>query len=116
MSYDKLSEEKFIELLKTSIDFKHQLMSIALGLNLTLMQAITLIFLKDPMTTRQISFLYQCDDSNISGIVEGLYEKKMIFKEEDQNDRRIKYIGLNETGIKIRTKLIDSYISNLSKY
>ncbi len=114
MCKGNISEQDLMELLRTVIGIKHQIIEVASSFNLTLMQAITLLFLDKPKTTLEISTIYKCDASNISGIVEGLLIKGLIIKKEDSLDRRIKYISLTTKGLNIRKKIISKLRALLS--
>ena len=106
MTKGNLPEQELMGLLRTVLGIKHQIIAVASSFNLTLMQAITLLFLDEPKSTHEMSAIYKCDASNISGIVEGLLMKGLIIKKEDTLDRRIKYISLTVKGLNIRKEII----------
>jgi DNA-binding MarR family transcriptional regulator len=50
--------------------------------------------------------IFNCDASNITGIVDGLEQKKLALRCEHPDDRRIKMIKLSAKGEKTRTALL----------
>lgn len=97
-----------LEFLMTS---KQGLMIVGKEYDLTPLQATTLAFVdKDhpkPMNTFQK--LYNCDASNVTGIVDGLEEKKLAIRGEHPEDRRVKTILLTPEGVAVQERLIDSF-------
>ena len=60
--------------------------------------------------------IFNCDPSNVTGIVDGLEQKGLAERCEDPSDRRLKMVQLTPAGTKIRRDLLheltgpDSYI------
>ncbi|HEY8886046.1 MAG TPA: MarR family winged helix-turn-helix transcriptional regulator [Candidatus Microsaccharimonas sp.] len=90
---------------------KQGLMTVGKEHDLTPLQATTLALVdKDhpkPMNTFQK--LYNCDASNVTGIVDGLEEKKLATRGELADDRRVKTILLTPEGVVVQGRLIDSF-------
>jgi DNA-binding MarR family transcriptional regulator len=50
--------------------------------------------------------LYECDPSNITGIIDGLEQKGLVSRQEHPTDRRIKVIVLEPAGQKLKRQLM----------
>ena len=75
------------------------------ALDLTPPQAITLRKLLDgPMSMGSVAEVLSCDASTLTGIADRLEERRLIQRQLDASDRRVKLLALTETG---RT-LVDS--------
>jgi DNA-binding MarR family transcriptional regulator len=101
------SEQEILNLLYKLLKIKHQIIELGIKYRLTLMQSFTILILNEPKTTLKISSIYNCDASNVSGIIDGLRAKHLVSKKFDPNDRRIKYITLTEEGLLTRKKLLE---------
>jgi DNA-binding MarR family transcriptional regulator len=73
------------------------------------MQLVTLCALKPGESTpmNMISCLLVCDASNVTGIVERLVSRKLIIREESQEDRRVKVIHTTLEGEVIRGEVLN---------
>jgi DNA-binding MarR family transcriptional regulator len=58
-----------------------------------------------PRTMSEIATVLHCDNSNITGIVDGLEEKGLATREPSPVDRRVKLIALTAEGRKVRARL-----------
>ena len=72
---------------------------------LTGMQTMMIVLLDCPRPMSAFSKIFNCDASNITGLVDGLEEKNLASRFEDPNDRRIKVVQLTAHGKKLRTHL-----------
>jgi DNA-binding MarR family transcriptional regulator len=99
-----------IALLEFLMTAKQGMMTVGKLYDLTPIQATTLALVdKDnpkPMNTFQK--LYNCDASNVTGIIDGLEEKKLAIRGEHPADRRVKTILLTDEGSVVQGRLIDS--------
>ncbi|HEV7616337.1 MAG TPA: MarR family transcriptional regulator [Solirubrobacterales bacterium] len=59
-----------------------------------------------PRTMSEIATVLHCDNSNVTGIVDGLEEKGLVTREPAAHDRRVKLISLTAEGRRVRTRLI----------
>ena len=60
-----------------------------------------------PRTMSEIATVLHCDNSNVTGIVDGLEEKGLATRQASASDRRVKLIALTAGGRrKIRARLI----------
>lgn len=119
----KDSEAFYLTLLELMLQFKHTLISLGESYGLTGMQSITLVLVEVDGGKPMSAFckLFSCDASNMTGIVDGLEQKKLVVRSDHPTDRRIKVITLLPKGRKIKTELIeklaeanDGLLANLS--
>lgn len=107
METTSLQNNLYWQLLKVAINAKHGLMHIAEKHNLTVMQMYTLCLLESdksiPMNS--LSWMINCDASNVTGIVDKLFQNKFIKREENPDDRRAKMITLTPKGVKLCEKI-----------
>lgn len=107
MSNTILQNNLYWQLLRVAIEAKHGLMTIAEKHNISVMQMYTLCILEAdksiPMNT--LSCMLNCDASNVTGIVDRLFQQKYIKREENPHDRRTKMITVTAKGVKLCEKL-----------
>jgi DNA-binding MarR family transcriptional regulator len=100
MDKSDLQQTLYWYLLRVAISSKHVLMDIGEKYDLTVMQFYALCVLENdksiPMNS--LSKLLFCDASNVTGIVDRLFQRKLIKREENPNDRRVKMITLTPEG------------------
>jgi DNA-binding MarR family transcriptional regulator len=58
-----------------------------------------------PRTMSEIAAVLHCDNSNVTGIVDGLEEKGLARRQPSESDRRVKLIGLTAEGRRVRARL-----------
>lgn len=80
--------------------------AIAGELDLHPSQAIVLRLLSDPRQMGELAEAMHCDNSNITGIVDRLEERKLVERRTAQHDRRVKLIALTPAGRRLRERLI----------
>ncbi len=61
--------------------------------------------LDQPRTMSEIAAVLHCDNSNVTGIVDGLEEKGLATRRSSAADRRVKLIALTLEGRKLRARL-----------
>ena len=86
---------------------KQNLMNAAAELDLSSGQAFSLM-LMDAHAVRSMKeycLAYKCDSGNLTGLVDGLEEKGLVVREQDQVDRRIKVIRVLPAGAVLQQKL-----------
>ncbi|TAL14731.1 MarR family transcriptional regulator [Patescibacteria group bacterium] len=110
-SSNKLSEfhASLLEFLLTA---KQGLMTVARDYDLTPLQAITLVLIdsNNPKPMNAFQKLYNCDASNITGIIDGIEEKGLVVRSELPEDRRVKVILLTQKGVKLQKILTNSFM------
>ncbi len=62
--------------------------------------------LDQPRTMSELAAVLHCDNSNVTGIVDGLEEKGLATREPAPGDRRVKLTALTAEGRKVRGRLI----------
>lgn len=107
----KISAEQSIELLiKCLMRFKHGLSELGLKHGLTAMQSMVIVLLIEPKPMNSFTKLFNCDASNVTGLVDGLEEKKLAARFPDIKDRRIKMVKLSPRGEALRKKLLNQML------
>ena len=105
------SEEQcknYVILLELLLQAKRQLITIGNEFGLTGMQTFTLV-LTDPDELQPMNNLcsvFCCDASNMTGIIDGLEQKKLARRQSHPKDRRIKVVRLEPEGLKVRTQIM----------
>jgi DNA-binding MarR family transcriptional regulator len=62
--------------------------------------------LEEPRTMSEIAAVLHCDNSNVTGIVDGLEERGLAVRTVSKEDRRVKLIALTAEGRRVRTRLM----------
>jgi DNA-binding MarR family transcriptional regulator len=62
--------------------------------------------LDEPRAMSEIAAFLNCDNSNVTGIVDGLEEKGLVTRQPSETDRRVKLIALTAEGRKVRALLV----------
>src|SRR6476619_7224221 len=65
----------------------------------------TLCTLDRPRTMSEIAPVLHCDNSNVTGIVDGWEEKGLATRRPSEADRRVKLIALTAEGRRVRARL-----------
>ncbi len=104
-----LFHASLLEFLMTA---KQGLMNVAKEYDLTPIKATTIVLIdiNKPKPMNAFQKIYNCDASNITGIVDGLEEKGLVTRSEDPNDRRVKIILLTAKGKDLQKILIAGFI------
>ena len=63
---------------------------------------------EDHMTRGKMAQAIRCDASNVTGIIEKLVTMRLVTRQEDPSDRRIKTVKLTADGSKILGQIIDA--------
>jgi DNA-binding MarR family transcriptional regulator len=104
MKKSHLPEDFYLSLTEFLLHAKQQVVGISAEFGLSSMQALTLLLTGSGELRPMNSFckLYDCDASNITGIVDGLEQKGLVSRQPHPGDRRIKVIRLEPAGKKMR--------------
>lgn len=62
--------------------------------------------LDEPRTMSEIAAVLHCDNSNVTGIVDGLEERGLALRTTSERDRRVKPIALTAEGRRVRNRLV----------
>ena len=89
-------------------------MAVGAEFGLTSIQTVTLLLLDEdhPRTMGTLSHLFHCDASNMTGIIDGLEEKRLVSRQNDPRDRRIKIVCIEAAGKKMQHRIIDRLAEN----
>ena len=79
--------------------------AIAQELDLHPGQAMMLRMLSEPRTMSELAVAMQCDNSNITGIVDRLEERGLVERQPAEGDRRVKRIAITRAGSRLRDEL-----------
>ena len=103
-----LPEPFYLALVSFLLQAKQQVIAISSEFGLTSIQALTLLMLDDIKAPSMSGFckLYDCDASNITGIVDGLENKGLVSRQPHPSDRRIKIIHLETEGKKLQSQIV----------
>jgi DNA-binding MarR family transcriptional regulator len=110
ISQKNIVEESFELLIKCMMQSKHRLMELGSDMGLPGMQAAMVLMLDKPKPMNSFTKIFNCDASNITGIVDGLEEKGIAARFPSTTDRRIKMVELCENGEELRTQLLNALI------
>ena len=73
--------------------------------DLTAMQTLTLFMLDRPCPMHALRKAFNCDASNITGVVDKLEARGLIARQAADHDRRVKVLVVTEKGRELRRKL-----------
>jgi DNA-binding MarR family transcriptional regulator len=62
--------------------------------------------LDQPRAMSEIATYLHCDNSNVTGIVDGLEERGLVERQPAEHDRRVKLIALTPEGRRLRGRLM----------
>lgn len=99
-------EEAYMDFVEFLMLTKQRLFICAASHGLTGMQAIALCLLNKPRPMNNFGKVFNCDPSNVTGIVDGLVQKGLVERFENPKDRRIKMVKLQRKGSTVRTTLL----------
>ena len=66
----------------------------------------TLRALDEPRPMSEIAAVLHCDNSNVTGIVDGLEERGLVTRTASERDRRVKLIAPTAKGRRVRRRLM----------
>jgi MarR family transcriptional regulator, organic hydroperoxide resistance regulator len=69
----------------------------------------TLRMLDRPRTMSEVAGALQCDNSNVTGIVDSLEEKGLAQRRASEEDRRVKLIELTKEGRRVHARLAEAF-------
>jgi DNA-binding MarR family transcriptional regulator len=99
-------------LIKVSFRAKKGLIKIAEEYDLSFVQIYTLCSMSPdkPLSMNEIANMLICDASNVTGIIDRLFSREYIVRQEKLGDRRVKMISLTPKGEKLRTQIVKSIV------
>jgi DNA-binding MarR family transcriptional regulator len=99
-------EESYLVLVRFLMLSKRRVFELGDEYGLTGMQAMMLFLLDKPRPMHSFKQVFNCDASNITGLVDGLEQKKLASRYESKEDRRIKMVKLDAKGKRVRAALV----------
>lgn len=99
-------EQSYLALIKFLMLSKRRIMELGAQNDMSGMQAMTIFLLDCPRPMNSFKKVFNCDASNVTGLVDGLEHKNLASRYENAADRRIKMVKLTPTGERMRTSLI----------
>jgi DNA-binding MarR family transcriptional regulator len=99
-------EQSFIVLIEFLMLSKHRVIELGTEYGLTGMQTIMLFMLDRPRSMNNFKKVFNCDASNVTGLVDGLEQKDLASRYEASEDRRIKMVKLEPKGEDVRSSLV----------
>jgi len=107
-------EKSYLALTEFLLLSKRNLNEVAEKNGVTAIQALTLLLLYEDRPMHGFTKIFNCDASNITGIVDGLERKHLVERYESISDRRVKMIKIRSKGNKIRKAIISTLTSDNS--
>jgi DNA-binding MarR family transcriptional regulator len=100
--------ENYLALVEFLLKSKQQILAIGSELGLSAMQTLTLVLtnVSEPQPMSKFCTMFHCDASNVTGIVDGLEQKKLVSRQGDPHDRRVKVVNLEPAGIATRQEIL----------
>jgi len=108
MNKSHFSNEFYYALVSFLLQAKQQVVSVSGEFGLTSIQALTLLNIskQNAHSMSELCRLYDCDASNITGIIDGLEQKGLVSRRPHPSDRRVKLIHLEDAGYDLQQQLI----------
>lgn len=106
MTHTPSLEDAYMVLIKFLMLSKRRVIELGAEYELTAMQTMTLFLLDEPCPMLRFKKIFNCDASNITGIIDGLEHKKLVARYENPDDRRIKMVKLKKQGQDVRSSLL----------
>jgi DNA-binding MarR family transcriptional regulator len=85
---------------------KHRAIELGSEYGLTGMQTFMLLMLEKPRPMYSFKKVFNCDASNVTGLVDGLEQKDLASRFENPEDRRLKMVELDKRGREIRRAML----------
>jgi DNA-binding MarR family transcriptional regulator len=105
-------EQSYLILFHFLLLSKRRIFSIGADYGLSGMQTILAVMLDRPRPMHHFKKLFNCDASNITGIVDGLEEKGLAERCSDPKDRRLKMVRLSPAGKALRTSIMEQFAAH----
>ncbi len=99
-------EESYLALVEFLLLAKHRLIDLGSHYGMSGMQTISLLLLDEPRPMHGFKTVFNCDASNVTGIVDALEQKKFVARFESPADRRLKMVKLLAKGRQVRTDIL----------
>lgn len=102
----------YLSLLEFLLSGKQQVIAVGAEFGLTSMQVVTLLLIdkQHARPMKDLSTLFHCDASNMTGIIDGLEQKGLVSRQNHPKDRRIKVVCIEPAGERMRQEIIEGLI------
>lgn len=107
-------EESYLALVEFLMLSKQKLFEIGADHDLSGMQSVSLLLLSEPRPMHYFTKFFNCDPSNITGIVDAMEQKGLVTRKESLEDRRIKLVQITPNGAKVRSELLSKLTTDES--
>ena len=114
MNPEKSLEQSYLVLFKFLLLSKRRVFELGSEYGLTGMQTMMLFLLDHPRPMNNFRKIFNCDASNVTGIVDGLEQKQLVSRFPDPDDRRIKKVRLESDGRGLRALLLKDFMMHNS--
>ena len=106
MDRESSLEQSYLTLVEFLLLAKQRLLELGAEHGMSGMQVTTLLLSETPRPMNSFKHLFNCDASNVTGIVDGLQQKKLVARYENPHDRRVKMVELLAEGKRLRATLL----------
>jgi len=69
-------------------------------------QAGALLQLESPLPMTELAALLDCDNSNVTGLIDRLEARALVARRPSSQDRRVKHVVLTEAGRRLRERML----------
>jgi DNA-binding MarR family transcriptional regulator len=76
-----------------------------LGLSPPQMFALRALDPDKPLPMRELATMLHCDQSNVTGLVDGLAAHGLVERREAEHDRRVRMLVVTEAGMRVRERM-----------
>ncbi len=105
MSQPVTLEHAYLTLMNFLMKSKRRVFELGSEYDVSGMQAIMLLQLDTPRPMNNFQKMFNCDASNVTGLVDGLEQKKLVTRYASPDDRRLKMVKLEAKGQRVRGAL-----------
>jgi DNA-binding MarR family transcriptional regulator len=106
MTRKQPADTAYLAIVKFLMLSKRRIGEIGNEFGLTHMQTLTLYLLDEPRPMNTLRKIFNCDASNITGLIDALEQKGLAVRYENEADRRIKCAKLAPKGEQVRTEIL----------
>ena len=70
---------------------------------------------KEGIPVNELAHELNCNASNITGLIDRMQEKDLVFREHSREDRRVWKVKLTPAGEKVKNKLLPRHLQNIEE-
>ena len=116
MKDKSLALEVYKKLKRTSHDLKVDLKNKMRDTGYTWTQFHALYHIqKEGIRVNELAQELNCNASNITGLIDRMKEKELVYREHSQKDRRVWLVKLTEKGVKVKNRLLPQHLENIER-